>query len=131
MAANMTDVMDQLGVALGTITGLRVFDFPPKSAQPPWALVRMPESIDYDLTMGRGSDRMTIEVVVGVADGVDRVVRDAIAAYAAGSGSSSVKAAIEAATVGSSARVTKVEFDGWTLGGVIYPAAIFTVDIAA
>src|SRR3546814_14835611 len=97
--------MDDIGTALACITGLRVFDFPPKSAQPPFAFVDMPDSVAYDAAMKRGLDRMTINVVVCVADVVDRAVRDQIAAYAAGSGAKSIKEGLEAAGVGGSLRV--------------------------
>lgn len=121
--------MDDLGTALATISGLRVFDFPPKSAQPPFAFVDMPDSVDFDLTLNRGSDRATFSVVVAVADVVDRAARDAIAAYAAGSGASSVKAVLEAATIGTSLRVVSVEFRPVTLAAGTYAGAIFEVDV--
>lgn len=126
---DVSTVMDQLGTALAAITGLRVFDFPPKSAQPPFAFVDMPESVDYDLTYQRGSDRATFVVVVAVADVVDRAARDAIAAYAAGTGAVSVKTAIEAGTVGASARVTGCEFRPVTLAAGTYAGCIFDVDV--
>lgn len=129
MAANLTDVMDQIGTALATITGLRVFDFPPKSAQPPFAFVDMPEVIDYDLAMARGADRAQFNVVVAVADVIDRAARDQIAAYAAGSGALSVKAALDAAAIGSSRRVESVTFRPVTLAAATYAGAIFTVDV--
>lgn len=128
-AGDLADAMDQLGVALSTITGLRVFDFPPKSAQPPFAFVDMPDTIDFDLAYNRGSDRASFPVVVAVADVVDRAARDAIAAYAAGTGASSVRAAIDAATVGQSARVESVEFRPVALAAGTYAGAIFTVDV--
>lgn len=128
-AGNLTDLMDQVGVALGTITGLRVYDFPPKSAQAPFAFVDFPDSVDYDLTYGRGEDRTTFDVVVAVANQVDRSARDAIAAYAAGSGAKSVKAAVEAGTVGNSARVQRVEFRTIVLASGTFQGAVFQVDV--
>ena len=129
MAGDLGTVMDQLGVALATIEDLRVFDFPPRSAQPPFAFVDMPDSIVFDLSMLREQDRASFPVVVAVADVVDRAARDAIAGYAAASGPTSVKAAIEAGTVGVSARVESVEFRPVTIAGGTYAGAIFTVDV--
>lgn len=130
MAGNLNDVMDAMGAALGTIDGLRVFDFPPKSAQPPFAFVDMPESIDYDLALQRGYDSARFTVVVGVADVVDRAGRDAIGAYAAGSGASSVKAVLEAATdIGDTLRVESVDFRPVTIASGTYAGAIFTVHV--
>lgn len=131
MAIDMSTVMTELGTALATIDGLRVFDFPPASAQPPFAFVNLPESIDYDLTYGRGSDRMTLEVFLGVANQVDRTSRDALAAYASGSGDQSIKAAIEAADIGTSVRVTKAEFATIALSSGSYAGITFSVDVAA
>lgn len=129
MAGNMNTVMDAMGVALDTITGLRVFDFPPKSAQPPFAFVDMPESIDYDLAMARGFDSARFTVVVAVADVVDRAARDSIGAYAAGSGASSVKAVLEAADIGDTLRVESVDFRPVTIASGTYAGAIFTVHV--
>lgn len=128
-AGNISTVMDQIGTALATITGLRVFDFPPKSAQPPFAFVDMPESVSFDLAYQRGSDRATFVVVVAVADVVDRAARDAIAAYAAGSGATSVKAVLDAAAIGVSARVTNCEFRPVQLSAGTYAGAIFDLDV--
>lgn len=129
MPATMAEVMDALGVALDTIDGLRVYDFPPNSAQPPFAFVDLPDTIEYDLSMARGNDRATYPVVVAVAAVVDRAARDAIAVYAAGSGAQSVKAVIDAAAIGSSRRVESVQFRPVTLASGTYAAAIFNVDV--
>lgn len=131
MAINLATVMDQIGVRLATITGLNVFDYAPKSAQVPFAFVDMPESIEYDLTAGRGSDRMTLRVFVAVADVLAESARDAVAEYAAGAGARSIKAAIEGGVVGSSVRVTRAEFGPIQLAAGAYAGAIFEVDVAA
>lgn len=127
---NVSTVMDQLGLALGRIPGLRVFDFPPKSAQPPFAFVDVPDSVEFDLAYARGNDRARFVVVVAVADVVDRSARDTIAAYAAGTGATSVKAAIDAdPLIGVSARVTSCEFRPVTLAAGTYAGCIFNVDV--
>lgn len=128
-AGNVSAVMDQIGTALATISGLRVFDFPPKSAQPPFAFVDMPDSIDFDLAYARGSDRASFPVIVAVADVVDRAARDAIAVYAAASGASSIKAVLDSATIGQSARVTAVQFRPVQLSAGTYAGAIFSLDV--
>ncbi len=129
-ATNVSAVMDDLGTQLATISGLRVFDFPPKSAQPPFAFVNLPNTIEYDLSMRRGSDRFTVDVYVGIADVVDRASRDEMALYVAGSGSKSIKAAIEAST-NYSYRVTRCTFSRITLAAGEYSAAILQVDVGA
>lgn len=130
VAANLTNVMDEIGVRLATITGLRVFDFPPKSAQPPFAFVDMPESITYDNTFQRGSDVTVFKVYVAVGDVVDRSVRDALALYAAGVGTKSVKAAVEASAV-YTLMVRSADFGHVTLAGGSYAGVIFSVHSAA
>lgn len=130
MAGNISTVMDDIGTALATITGLRTFDFPPKSAQPPFAFVDMPERVWYDESMGRGTDRATFSVVVAVADVVDRAARDQIAVYAAGSGAQSIRAVLDAANIGQSVHVQFVEFRPVMLSAGTYAGAVFTVDVA-
>jgi hypothetical protein len=128
-ANTLATVMDQLGTRLATITGLRVLDFTAAQAVPPFALVDVPESVEYDLTYQRGSDRATFRVIVGVGAQVDRAARDAIALYVAGSGAQSIKAAIEGGTVGQSARVVSAEIRPVTLGGTTYTGCVFDVDV--
>lgn len=128
MAANIGDVMDDIGTALSLIAGLRVYDFPPKSAQPPFAFVDMPDVINFDSAMSRGSDRMTINVVVGLPDVVDRETRDRAAEYAAGSGSKSIKATLDAA-LGQGSRVVSADFRPVQLAGTVYAGIVFQLDI--
>jgi hypothetical protein len=129
VAADIGTVMDAIGSALDGITGLRVYDFPAKSAQPPFAVVDLPETIEYDNGMTRGSDRCTLNVVIGVANIVDRTSRDKICTYAAGSGAASVKTVLEASGIGNSLRVTQVQFRTISFAGSLYLGAVFTLDI--
>jgi hypothetical protein len=92
----LADVMDELAARIDTIVGLRVFAFPPDSVAPPAAVVTYPEDYSYDETYGRGSDRLTIPVVVMVGKLTDRSSRDNLSVYADGSGVKSIKAVIEA-----------------------------------
>lgn len=121
--------MDELGVRLATVTGLRVFDFPPKSAQAPFAFVDLPSSIDYDATYGRGSDRFTINVYVAVANQVDRSARDAVTAYC-GTGAGSVKNALEGATTTFTTRVRTATFGTIQLASGDFLGVTFELDIA-
>lgn len=114
---------------MATIDGLRVFAFPPKSAQPPFAFVNLPE-IFYDSTFQRGADRFTTEVWVGVPDVVDRASTARLGLLVAGSGDGSVKAAIEASEVFDH-RVTQVTYTAIALAAGTYSGAIFTVDTVA
>jgi hypothetical protein len=130
---NLADVQDEIAAQLSTIDGLRVTVDPPDKIQPPAAIVAMPDTLDFDQTYGRGSDRMALPVVVLVSGTVSRVARKTLAAYCDGSGAKSLKAVLEADDAGYTAMdsivVTGIEFDVYQNGGVDYPAAIFNLDI--
>lgn len=124
---NLADVMDEVGDALDLIDGLRVWRWPPDSAAVPAAIVSYPDDVTFDATFGRGSDTMTIPVVVAVGSVTTRTARDLLGAYCDGSGPSSVKATIEGATFTAcdTPVVQSVEFDTYELAGVVMVAAIF------
>lgn len=130
---NVTTVMAELGTALRTISGLRVFAFPADSAQPPFALVDFPQSVEYDSTYQRGADEATFPVLVGVGRGNDRNAQAALSAYMDGSGSKSIKAAIEATPedVGMSARVVRATPAELVVGGQSFFGALFEVHVIA
>ena len=128
---NLAAVMDDLAAGLETIDGLRVFGYWVDRVNPPAAIVAWPDPLSYDNTMGRGGDRTTIPIYV-LAGRVDqRSARDTLARYCDGSGTHSVKQAIDghAATAYHSARVTRADFDSITVAGVDYLAATFQVDV--
>lgn len=131
---NLDDVAEELRAALKTIDGLRVPPWGVESVSPPAALVGLPVQINFDETYVRGSDRypdVEIYVLAGKPD--DRSSRRVIAPFVAGSGSSSVKQAIESYAYTScdaeSVRVTSCEFEAVKFAGVPYLAAIFHVDL--
>jgi hypothetical protein len=128
---NLAGVMDDLGTALESIPGLRVFPYWADRVSPPAAVVAWPDPLTYDTTMVRGGDQAEIPVVVLAGKVDSRTARDSIAAYADGSGESSVKAAIEShePTAYDSARVNRVEFGISTVAGADYLAATFFIDI--
>ncbi|MFR9804613.1 hypothetical protein ACL02T_20355 [Pseudonocardia sp. RS010] len=98
---------------------------------PPAAVVGWPEPLTYDETFTRGGDRAELPIMVLVGKVDARTARDRLSVYADGSGSASIKAAIEAhpATAYSSARVTRVEFGVITVANVEYMAATFYIDV--
>lgn len=126
---NVATVMDQLGVRLATITGLRVFDFPPDSISPPAGVVSWPTDGQYDSTFKRGADEATFQIHILIGLVSDRSARDQLAAYI--SGDKSVKDAVEGGTVGMSARVESWDVSVMTLGGTAYLAATFDVNVIA
>lgn len=129
---NIADIMDELGAALDTIVGLEVYPYWEDNPQPPFAVVTWPDPIEFDTTMGRGTDALELDVIVCVARTDPRDSRDQMAQYLDGSGTHSVKAAIESGTytacdsvVVSSARIS----DEMSAAGVEVLGAVFRVGI--
>lgn len=128
---NLAAVMDDLGTQLATISGLRVFPYSADRVTPPAAVVMWPDQYDFDATMARGGDRVTMPVTVLTGRVVERAARDELAAYADGSGERSIKAVLEAGayTAFDSCRVTGAQFAVTTIASVDYLSAEFSVDI--
>lgn len=128
---NLADVMDQVATQLDTITGLRVYAYPADSVAPPAAIVSYPETYTFDAAYGRGSDQLTLPVIVVVGKVSDRATKENLGSYVDGSGSQSIKAVVEAGTYTAfdSVRVADVEFDTVTIAGTDYMAGLFTLDI--
>lgn len=125
------DVMDEIRDVLATIPGLRAYAFPPDKLAPPAAVVVMPDEIEYDATYGRGSDRISLGVLVVVGKASSRAARDNLVGYADGAGTKSFKAACNghAWTSCDSVRVTSCSFDVVSVAGVDMSAALFELDI--
>lgn len=128
---NLGAVMDDLGTALETIDGLRVFPYWADRVQPPAAVVAWPDPLTYDAAMRRGGDQAEIPVIVMVGKVDTRTARDALSRYADGTGTHSVKVAVEShtPTAYGSARVTRVEFGVISVASTEYLAATFYLDI--
>ena len=96
---NPSTVRDNLKTALTAISGLRCVDTVPDSVNIPTqgaiAVVGMLD-LNYDFTLNRGFDSATCSILVIVGRMSESAAQDRLDAYLASSGSSSVKAAIEA-----------------------------------
>lgn len=128
------DVMDELAEAVRSIPSLagRSYEYPNEDPPSPAALVAYPEQINYDVTGRRGSDDLNgPSIVVVVGQVTERATRDNAVGYAAGSGSESIKAAIESHNYTSldSVRVTACTFDTYTIADVTQLALVFSLDI--
>ena len=123
--------MDEVGTALATIDGLRVFPYSADRVTPPAAIVGWPETITYDATMARGMDRQSLIVWVLVGRVDQRSARDELAAYLNGAGARSVKAVLDGAAYETchTVRVASATVQSITSGGVDYLGAEFVVDI--
>lgn len=131
---NIAAVMDEIATALHAITGLRVFPYNADRVTAPAVVVTLPDEVEYDTTMVRGGDTFTLDLYLFVARIDQRTGRDALAAYLNGSGSKSIKAAVDssATVVYTSAdvvRVTKASVEPLSSAGVDHLGAVFTLEI--
>jgi hypothetical protein len=94
---DLAAVMDEVAARLDTIDGLRVYAYPADNVHPPAAVVTYPD-IAFDSAYQRGSDRMTLPVVLLIGKVSARASRDLVAVYAHGSGVKSIKRVLEAGT---------------------------------
>lgn len=134
MALDLNTVMDAIGARLVGVTGLRVYDYAADAANPPAAIVSLPETVEYDVVAGRGADRVVIPVTVLVGKVSDRAARDNLSQYVAGTGAQSIKSAVEGTdpTLGGvchSVRVTDARVDVVTIQAVDYLGASFNVEV--
>lgn len=128
---NIANVMDQLGAAVDTIAGVRVFPYWADKVTPPAAVVGWPEPLQYDSTFARGADRATfpITLIVGKVD--VRSARNDLSRFLDGSGAASVKAAVDGHVTAAwqSVRVQSVEVAVITISSTDYLGAEFQVDV--
>lgn len=133
MALDLNAVMDAIGARLVGVTGLRVYDYAADAANPPAAIVSLPETVEYDVVAGRAADRVVIPVTVLVGRVSDRAARDQLAQYVSGTGASSVKSAIEGVDglggVAHTVRVTDASINIVTIQAVDYLGASFNVEV--
>lgn len=135
--ASVSSIRDGLKTRLATVSGLNAYDTVPGDIVPPAAIVAPGNPVVmYDLTMGRGGDTLRFVITLLISDVVDDMAQDTLDAYLAGSGSSSIKTAVEAdETLGGVAHfavVTQVNSYGlleWA--GVSYLGAELLVEVVA
>ena len=89
-----SQVRDGLKTRLQTISGLRVYEVIPEPVTPPCAIVGQLD-FTFDIDNARGLDQANVDIYVIVQRFSERAGQDALDAYLAGTGSTSIKAAIE------------------------------------
>ena len=92
--ATIAQIRTGIAANLATISGLRTTDTVPDNPQPPVAVI-MPSSIQYDLSFQRGLDLHNFVVMIVVGRASERQAQQTLDLFCAGTGASSVKAAIE------------------------------------
>lgn len=133
--ASISAIRDGLKTRLETISGLRAHDTVPGQINPPAAVVRR-RQINFDSTMARGSDDFLFTITLLIQFGENRNAQNQLDAYLAGSGTLSIKAAIEGEqTLGGVvdfARVAQAGEDAlMEYNGVEYLSVDFTVEVTA
>lgn len=133
--ASIENIRSGLATRLATITGLRTSSFVPDNPNPPIAIVQ-PTNIIFDTAFRRGADTLEFTVTLLVGQVSERTSQSKMDGYCATSGSTSVKAAIEAdKTLGGSCfdcRVTQMRSYGSIIVGEInYLGAEFVVSVIA
>lgn len=135
--ASITDLRSGIATNLASIPGLRTASYAPDLINPPIAIVE-PDStpVTFDIAMNRGLDqfRFTITLIVQRQD--ERSGQNALDAYCAGSGTYSVKQAVELdRTLGGHAndcRVTEISsYGSISVNENQYLAAEFSVVVYA
>lgn len=133
MALNVNATMDAIGTRLATISGLRVYDYPADSINVPAAIVSHPDTVTYDTTYGRAADQAVFQVTVIVGKVSDRVSRDQLEEYRAGTGAKSIKTVLDGDLGGvvKTGRVMQASALTLTVGGIEYAAATFDFEVFA
>lgn len=132
---SVSQLRSGIAANLASIAGLRTAAIVPDQVNPPVAVI-LPDGITFDRTMRRGMDEYGYRVLL-IVDRVDwRTGQQAMDAYCAPSGPSSVKAAIESdRTLGGAAqdlRVSEMRNYGTNqINGADYLTAEFVVTVYA
>jgi hypothetical protein len=127
-----SQVRDGLKTRLQTITGLRAYDLIPDTVVPPCAVVGQLD-FTFDIDNARGLDQAQVDVLVIVQRFSERAGQDKLDAYLAGTGSSSIKTAIEGdRTLGGTVntlRVTGAEAGTYDSQGVTFLSYRYRITI--
>ena len=89
-----SQVRDGLKTRLQTISGLRVYELIPEPITPPCAVVGQLD-FTFDIDNARGLDQANVDIYVIVQRFSERAGQDKLDGYLAGTGATSIKAAIE------------------------------------
>lgn len=129
---NPSQVRDALKTRLQTISGLRGYDIVPDTVVPPCAVVGQLD-FTFDIDNARGLDQAQVDVLVIVQRFSERAGQDKLDAYLAGTGASSIKAAIEGdRTLGGTVntlRVTGAEAGTYDSQGVTFLSYRYRITI--
>jgi hypothetical protein len=127
-----SDVRDGLKTRLQTISGLRCYDLIPDQVNPPTAIVGQLD-FTFDIDNARGLDLANVDVIVIVQRFSERAGQNRLDSYLSGSGSTSIKAAIEGdRTLGGACqtlRVTSAESGSYESNNQIFLSYRYRITI--
>ena len=93
--AALQQVRDGIKTTLeNNISGLRVYDVVPDYALNFPVAIVLPVNINFNISMQRGTDQYTFDILVAVERGNSRTAQDKLDQYITGQGSSSLRQAI-------------------------------------
>ncbi len=128
----ISDIREGLKSNLSEVRGLRIYDIVPDVIVPPCAIVGQLD-FTFDLNNARGLDQANLDVFVIVQRFSERTGLDKLDQYLAGSGSLSIKAAIESdRTLGGACdtlRVTSAEHGTYQMGDVDFLSYRYRVTV--
>ena len=128
----ISQVREQLGKNIETITGMRVYDRIPDVVVPPCAVVGQLD-FTFDVNNARGLDQASVDVYVIVQRISERAGQDKLDELLAGTGSKSIKTALESdRTLGGlvdTLRVISAESGTYTTGDQTFLSYRYNVTI--
>lgn len=133
--ASVTTLRDRLATNIATVPGLRTAAVIPEDPKPPVAIVVF-DRVDFDTSMARGLDTYSFRVIIVVGRVDTRGAQQALDSYLSGSGTNSLKMAIQSdRTLGGEAndlRVTSGDnLRELAIGEISYVAADLSVSVYA
>ncbi len=133
--ASVTILRDRLATNIATVPGLRTAAVIPEDPKPPVAIVVF-DRVDFDTSMARGLDTYFFRVIIVVGRVDTRGAQQALDSYLSGSGTNSLKMAIQSdRTLGGEAndlRVTSGDnLRELAIGEISYVAADLSVSVYA
>lgn len=127
---NLVTAMDGLAAAFLTATGVtRAFGYPNEDARPGDAIVGYPESVEFDLTFGRGADRVTFPVWVICGESQLTGTRTFVSSLLLGA--ADIKDQVDGASTisGATVRVADASIDRVELQGLMHLSVRFNCDV--
>jgi len=92
--ATLSELRSGIATTLAGISGLRTSSFVPDTVSPPIAIIE-PNTINFDVSMGRGLDEFKFKLTVIVGRATDRSAQANLDAYCSSTGATSIKQVLE------------------------------------